>query len=91
MPERFCVGYDGGWKGYVPYEWLRAAASALCKVFAAERLLYYGLNGPIDELRILVSCSQHLASTYDRLLHYQKTLFNQCVLPSMCKQVVRIR
>ena len=60
---------------------MRAAVSALCKVFAAERLLYNGLNGPIDELRILVSRSQHLASTYTRLLHYQEILLKQCALP----------
>ena len=56
MPEGLCVGYDRGGKGYVPHSWLRAAVSPLRKVFVAERLLYNGLDGPIDELRILVSC-----------------------------------
>lgn len=56
MPEGLCVGYNRGWKGYVPHSWLRAGVSPLGKMFVAERLLHNGLNGPIDELGILVCC-----------------------------------
>lgn len=73
MPERLCVGYDGGREGYVPYSWLKTAAIGLCRVFAADRLLHNGLNGAIDELRILVGRSQHLASTDTRLLQQWET------------------